>query len=408
MHADGNKTMKLNALKLRTLTTHGTYGDGGGLYLQVRGARQRSWLFRYKIKGRGRLMGLGPFPDVGLAEAREAATAARKLLRTGTDPLEQRRHQRADAEAKACAFTFAQVAQRYLAAHEKGWKNAEHRRQIRAALVDVASPIIGSRAIEAISVEDVMRVLEPIWHATPETASRIRGRIEAVIDYATAQGWRVGDNPARWQGHMENLLPARGRLALVVHHPALPWGEVGAFMAELRKQDGVSARALEFSIHTAARSGEVLGATWGEIDMQTAIWTVPSWRMKAGREHRVPLSVQAVAALHEAEIWRTNATPDAIVFPGRRGRRMNRIASFTLLRRMGRGDLTQHGFRSTFREWCAEATNYPREIAERALAHDTGNKVEQAYQRGDHLERRRLLMAEWSDFCTSTPLTTDD
>ena len=397
---------KLNTARLRTLTKPGAYGDGGGLYVQVRGPEHRSWLFRFKLHGRARLMGLGPLPDVSLAEARELATVARKLVRQGVDPIERRRAARAEAAAKAGLNTFREVAEAYIAAHEPGWRNAKHRQQWRNTLETYAYPVIGSLGVAAVDTGAVMRVLEPIWREAPETASRLRGRIEAVLDYASARGWRSGDNPARWRGHLANLLPARGKIARVVHHAALGWREIGAFMTALRAQDGVGAKALEFAILTAARSGEVRGARWPEIDLAAGIWTVPAGRMKGGREHRVPLSEPALAVLSAIEPLRpapcsdTGASPDALIFPGRKsGKPLSDMSLTAVLRRMGRGDLTAHGFRSTFRDWCAETTGYPREVAEAALAHALSDKVEAAYRRGDLFQKRRRLMEDWAEFC---------
>ncbi len=390
---------KLNAARLRTLTKPGTYGDGAGLYLQVRGPANRSWLYRFKLHGKPRLMGLGTAVDVSLAEARDAAAAARKLVKQGVNPIEQRRATRAEGAAQA-SLTFAQVAEAYITAHERSWRNAKHRQQWRNTLDTYAAPILGKLPVAQVKVGDVMRVLEPLWHDKTETASRLRGRIEAVLDYATARGWRAGENPARWRGHLDNLLPARSRVAKVEHHAALPWREIGTFMAVLAEQEGVSALALRFAILTAARTGEAIGVRWSEIDMAEAVWTVPAGRMKASREHRVPLSEGALDVLREMARLRSSPKIDGFVFPGGKpGKPLSSMALLMLLRRMGRGDLTAHGFRSTFRDWCAEATNYPREVAEAALAHTLRDKTEGAYQRGDLIEKRRRLMAEWAAFC---------
>jgi integrase len=391
---------KLNTAKLRTLTKPGTYGDGAGLYLQVRGPERRSWLFRFKAAGRGHLMGLGAFPDVSLAEARDAAAAARKQVRQGVNPIDERRATRTAVAASAGLNTFAQVADAYIAAHAASWRNAKHRQQWRNTLDTYARPVLGNLGVAVVDTGAVMRVLEPIWREKPETASRLRGRIESVLDYATARGWRRGDNPARWRGHMDNLLPSRAKLARVEHHAALPWREIGSFMAALAKQEGVAALALRFAILTAARTGEVIGARWSEIDITAGVWLVPADRMKAGREHRVPLSDAASDVLRELAKPRANPKVDGFVFPGGKvGKPLSSMALLMLLRRIKRGDLTAHGFRSTFRDWCAEATNYPREVAEAALAHTLRDKTEAAYQRGDLMEKRRRLMAEWAAFC---------
>jgi integrase len=383
---------RLTALKIKGLKP-GRHGDGGGLWLQVRDAERRSWLFRYTLHGRAREMGLGPAGDVSLAEAREAARKCRAMLREGLDPLEQRRA----ARQAAHAVTFREVCDRYLAAHQAAWRNEKHKWQWRQTL-DLACQRIGARSVRDVDTGDVMSVLEPLWRERTETASRLRGRIEAVLDYATARDWRAGPNPAAWRGHLAKLLPAPGKVARVAHFAALAWPEIAPFMGELRAQEGVAAAALEFTILTAARSGETRGATWAELDLASAVWTVPASRMKAGREHRVPLSDVALAVLRRMEPLRSG--PDGYVFPGARaGRPLSDMAMIALLRRMGRGDLTAHGFRSSFRDWCAEATHYPRELAEAALAHTIEAKVEAAYRRGDLFAKRRALMADWAAHC---------
>jgi integrase len=389
---------KLNALKVKTLTKLGRYGDGSGLWLQVRDAEHRSWLFRYMMAGKQRQMGLGPFPDVSLAEARDEAHKCRAAVRRGVDPIEDRRQAKAATRDKSRALTFRQVADRYIAAHEPGWRNEKHKYQWRQTL-DVACEQIGAMPVDAITTGDVMSVLEPIWRTKSETASRLRGRIESVLDYAAARSWRTGENPARWRGHLAKLLPAPSKVTTVQHHAALEWRHVNAFMAELRDADGVAARALEFTILTAARTGEAIGAKWTEVDMQAATWVVPAIRMKAGREHKVPLSEAALGTLRSMLPLRDAAAGDW-VFPGkRRGKPLSNMGMMMLLRRMQRGDLTVHGFRSAFRDWCSESTNHPREVAEQALAHILADKVEAAYRRGDLFEKRRLLMEDWAKFC---------
>lgn len=292
------------------------------------------------------------------------------------------------------------MAAAYIAAHEASWRNAKHRQQWGNTLADYAFPVLGKLGVGMIGTADVTRVLEPIWRDKPETAARVRGRIEAVLDYAAAREWRTGENPARWRGHLANILPARAKLARVEHHAALPWRDVGAFMATLAEQEGIAALALRFAILTAARTGEVIGARWGEIDASNAIWTVPAARMKAQQEHRVPLSDAALAVLAEMAKLRRSDDPAEFVFPGARaGQPLSNMALAMTLRRMGRDDVTVHGFRSTFRQWCAEATNTPRELAEAALAHTLKDKVEAAYQRGDMMEKRHRLMSDWATFC---------
>lgn len=390
---------RLTALKVKGLIQPGRYGDGDGLWFQVRGPEQRSWLFRFKVAGRERQMGLGPFPDVGLADAREAARQCRAQLRAGVDPLDARQKARADSQA-ASAVTFRQVAGRYIAAHEAGWRNPKHRQQWRNTLDAYVFPKIGNRPVASIETGAVTDLLEAIWREKPETASRVRGRIESILDFATARGWRSGDNPARWRGHLDKLLPAHSKVTTVKHHSALPWREIRSFMAEVDRQESPSALALQFLILTATRTGETIGATWGEIDLAEAIWTIPANRMKAGREHRVPLSTAAMAVLADAAKLRTSDTPATPIFPGAKdGKPLSNMALLMLLRRMERADLTAHGFRSTFRDWCAEATNHPRDVAEQALAHSLPDKVEAAYRRGDLLEKRRRLMEDWAAFC---------
>jgi integrase len=293
-------------------------------------------------------------------------------------------------------MTFDACAAAYIAAHNTSWRNAKHRDQWRNTLTSYAGPAFGSLPVQSIDVGLVMKALEPIWQAKPETASRLRGRIEAVLDWATVRGHRKGENPARWRGHLDKLLPARSKVHKVKHHPALPYNEMADFVAELRKQEGVAARALEFLILTAARTGEVIGARWDEVDVEEKIWVVPAARMKAGREHRVPLSSAAVAILEEMKKIRESD----FVFPGgKKGKPLSNMAMLAVLKRIGRSDLTAHGFRSSFRDWAAERTNFPREVAEMALAHTVGDKVEAAYRRGDLLQKRRQIMEAWARFC---------
>ena len=390
------RTGKLSALKVKGLTAPGRYGDGGGLWLQVRDADRRSWLFRYARGGKARQMGLGPAADVTLADARLAAAECRKHLLAGHDPIDRRSATRTPPKT----ITFRAVAEMYVAAHETSWRSPQHRWQWSQTLEKHVYPSIGDRPVEAIATGDVMSILEPIWQAIPETASRIRGRIEVVLDYAKARDWRSGENPARWRGHVANMLPKRNKARTVQHHAALPWAQVGVFWAKLAKETGAAALALRFTILTAARTGETIGARWSEIDLAAGVWTVPADRMKAGKEHRVPLSTAAVAVLQPLAALRTSKSPDALVFAGQRpGKPLSNMAMVMLLRRMGHGALTVHGFRSTFRDWAAEATSFPREVAEAALAHVLADKVEAAYRRGDLFEKRRRLMKDWAEFC---------
>ncbi len=406
---------RLTALKIKGLVSPGRYGDGDGLWLQVRDAEHRSWLFRFTMDGRQRQMGLGPFPDVSLADAREAARKCRGMVREGLDPIANRRQQRAERLAAIQAQTFAQVVERYLGAHEAVWRNDKHRYQWRQTL-SVASAAFGSHQVATISTGDVMRVLEPIWQTKSETASRLRGRIEAVLDYATAHGWRTGENPARWRGHLAKLLPAPSKVAKVKHQPALPWRQVGDFMTGLRGQDGVAAFALQFTILTAARTGETIGARWSEIDLASAVWSIPAARMKMNRPHRVPLNSAAMEVLEAVRPLRNSEDSDGWVFPGgRRDAALSNMSMLMLLRRMNPHDagapakwrdevsgdpISVHGFRSTFRDWVSECTNHSREVAEQALAHVLPDAVEAAYRRGDLMEKRRRLMNDWGEFCS--------
>jgi integrase len=403
------KAAGLTAAKVKTAGP-GRYGDGNGLYLFVRSQEARSWVFRYTPRG-GKLreMGLGPAgfdnDDVTLSEARDKAAILHKMVRDGVDPLAKRAADAAAAKAEALqaaikGITFRAVAELYLKAHESAWRNPKHRAQWRSTLDAYAHPHMGDLPVRDVGTDHVLAALEPIWRTKPETATRVRGRIESVLDYATSRTWRQGENPARWRGHLANLLPARGKVAPVEHHAALPWPKVGDFLTALRQQPGTAARALEFAILTAARSGEVRGAQWSEVDMAAKVWTVPAARMKAGREHRVPLSDAALAVLGAMAKLRITDSPDAFIFPGAVPKRPQSIMAMAMvLRRMKRDDLTVHGFRSCFRDWVGETTSTPREVAEAALAHVLGDKTELAYARGDLFDKRRRLMDNWATFC---------
>ena len=372
----------------------GLHPDGGNLYLQVTDSGSKSWTFRFGRGGRERYMGLGPVITVSLAEAREEATRCRALLLKGIDPIESRKAERAQNElAQHQGTTFEECALRLLASHETSWSD-KHRLQWRNSLATYAYPVLGPVAVQSIDTALVLKVLEPIWQEKPETASRVRGRIEAVLDWAKARGIRSGENVARWKGHLDHLLPSHSKVRKVRHHAALPYGEIGAYMRELRERDGIAARALEFIILTAARTGEVVRMRWDEIDLRAKTWVVPEARMKGGREHRVPLSAQAVAVLKALE------PGEGPVFSNR-GRPLNDMVLARLHRRMGYA-ITTHGFRSSFRDWGAERTNFPNEVLEMALAHVVGDKVEAAYRRGDLFEKRRRLMDAWGQFCATT------
>lgn len=388
---------RLTARAVEAIKKPGLHADGAGLYLHVSKNGAKSWIFRWKHEGRLRDMGLGPLNAISLAEARDKALACRKLKLDGRDPIEERRSQRQAVKLESAkAMTFRQCAEAYIAAHRTGWRNPKHAAQWPATLQTYVYPVFGSLAVQAIDVGLVMKAIEPIWNTKPETASRVRGRIESVLDWAKARGYRQGENPAGWRGHLENLLPKRSKVARVEHHAALPYAELPGFMAELRQQEGVAARALEFAILTAARTGEVIGATWSEIDLDGRLWTIPGSRMKGGREHRVPLGDPALAILGAMAEIRTGKH----VFPGARDNRpLSNMAMLMLMRRMGRGNLTVHGFRSAFSDWCAEQTNTPSEVREMALAHVVGDKVEAAYRRGDLFDKRRQLAEAWARYC---------
>jgi integrase len=383
--------------------------------LLVRDTGARFWLLRYSLNGKRREAGLGRAGegpgDVTLAEARQKTADMRKMIKAGIDPLDQREaeaaaQKAAAQQAAAQTVTFRAVAELYVGAHAAGWRNEKHRDQWRNTLTTYAFPRFGDMPVGDVGTAHVMAALEPIWTEKPETAARVRGRIEAVLDYATARGWRTGENPARWRGHLANMLPARSKVARVAHHAALPWQQIGAFMADLGKREAgsVAALALRFAILTAARSGEVLGARWQEIDLAEAVWTVPAGRMKAGREHRVPLTDAALDVLRQAAAMRTSKAANAFVFPGMKpGKPLSVMALAMVLRRMDRHDLTVHGFRSTFRDWCSERSTFDRDTAEAALAHTVRDKVEAAYRRGDQIEKRRRLMDAWATFCAAPP-----
>jgi integrase len=377
---------KLNSMAVTKTSSPGYYGDGGGLWLQIAKGGSKSWVFRFTLNGKRREMGLGPLHTIGLAEARTRALECRKLVLDRKDPIEHRKL----AQARN-GVTFDQCATAYIEAHRSSWRNAKHAAQWEATLKTYASPLIGSLPVAAVDTAQVVRVLRPIWGTKTETASRLRGRIESVLGWATTSGYRAGDNPARWRGHLENLLAAPTKIAKVKHHAALPWQELPALMSELRDRDGIAARALEFLILTASRSGEVRLARWDEIS--DGLWTIPADRMKAGREHRVPLSEPVLALLKELPRM------DDYIFPGARYESPLSDMSLTaVLRRMERDDITVHGFRSTFRMWTAEGTSYPREVCEHALAHSLPDKIEAAYQRSDLFDKRTALMRDWADF----------
>jgi integrase len=359
----------------------------------------KSWIFRYALNGKRPEMGLGPYPDVSLAAARKTASEARSLVKAGQDPIAARDAERARHRIESArGLTFDQAAKRFLDGHEETWRNEKHRQQWRNTLDAYASPVIGSTSVADLNTADVTRVLDPIWKTRPETASRLRGRIERILDWAKVRGFRTGENPARWRGHLDKVFPARAKARPIVHHAAVAIDDLPATYASLCASSGMAALALRFAILTAARAGEVTGATWVEIDLQEKVWAVPASRMKAGREHRVPLSSEAVAILTA----RREAMLGDLVFPGWKGGKP--LASSSLrkaLRVAGRGSATVHGFRSTFRDWTAERTDTPRDVAEMALAHAIESSVEAAYRRGELMTKRAVLMQRWATFATT-------
>jgi integrase len=422
---------RLSDRKVRTAKA-GMHADGGGLYLRVTagkdGALNRYWLFRYAHRGTGkdRQLGIGPLDTISLAAARAVARECREQLLAGLDPVEQRHAQRAaTALDDAKAMTFDACRDAYIAAHRAGWRNTKHTKQWTATLATYVSPVFGHLPVAAIDTGLVLKVLEPIWATKSETASRVRGRIEVILDWAKVRGYRSGENPARWRGHLDKLLPAKSKVRKVEHHPALPYGQVAEFMVELRKREGSAVKALQFTILTAARTDEVISMRWDEIDQAAKLWIVPPDRMKGRREHRVPLSESALAILREMMPAGRESIGRKYVFRGAKpGRPLSNMAMLELIRRMnaecavagaakwtdpkqGNRDVVPHGFRSSFRDWAAERTNFPREVAEAALAHIDGDETERAYQRGDLFEKRRRLMKAWADYCaTKMPAVT--
>ena len=379
---------------IKTTKRAGYHADGDGLYLQVSPAATKSWIFRYARQGKEREMGLGSERVFSLAQARAKVADARRLLVEGVDPIAARDGQRAQERLqKASTLTFAKCAEKYIDAHRAGWRNPKHVAQWENTIDTYAGPVIGQLAIRDVDTALVVRTLEPIWTKKPETASRLRGRIERILDWARVMGYRTGENPARWRGHLDKLLAGSLNRKSREHLAALPYDEIGAFVAELRTMEGTAARALEFLILTIARTGEVIGAPPSEVEEDKALWTIPGARMKAGREHRVPLSPRAV------EIAKAQPDGPFLFAGGKAGAPLSDMAMLKLLDRMGRKGVTVHGFRSTFRDWAAERTSYPREVCEMALAHSISDKVEAAYRRGDLFEKRKRLMLEWARFC---------
>ena len=369
-----------------------------GLYIQIGANRTTAWVFRFQIAGKRREMGLGSYPELSLAEAGEKAGEARRLIAQGEDPIALRQAAKREEQA---VWTFKAAAAQYIEAHAAGWRNTKHHAQWKNTLTTYAFPVIGDKLVSEINTADILRIITPIWQTKTETASRVRNRIELVLDAAAAQDQRDGANPARWRGHLDKLLPRRSKVQKVRHQPALDWREMPTFWPKLAALPDTVARAMAFTILTASRTSEVLNARWQEFDLEARLWRVPGDRMKAAKDHTVPLSDAACAILRS----QNGIDPD-LVFPGRRmgGRRapLSSMAMLMRLRRIHPG-ITTHGFRSTFRDWCADETHYPRDVAEMALAHAISDATEAAYRRGDLLEKRRGLMADWAAFITTKP-----
>lgn len=426
---------RLSAIKISNLKEPGYYADGGNLYFRIARPHKdvlgkdpdaigaRGWVFRFTVASRTRDMGLGAFPEISLAAARELAGKCRKLVTEGIDPIEQRRaaieQRRADRAAQRVAAAksknFEDCARECIADREAAWRNAKHRMQWSSSLKRYANPTLGK--LPAAEIDDglVLRVLKPIWQTKPETASRVRGRIESVLDWARVHGYRKGENPARWKGHLDQILPPRSRVRRVRHHPALPFAELPDFMVDLRAQEGVAARALEFTILTVARTNETIGAPRTEINATQKTWIVPADRMKAEKDHRVPLTARALSIVQDVQ-----SDASSFLFPAAKGGSLSNMAMAEVIRRMNANRKKQglppyvdplqnnrpvvpHGFRSTFRDWAEERTNYPTHVVEMALAHTVDDKVEAAYRRGDLFEKRRRLMAAWAEYSASAP-----
>jgi integrase len=404
--------MALTVKRIERITTAGRYHDAHGLYMQVTPSGVKSWLLRYQKDGKEHALGLGPLHTFNLEEARERARKQRQLLADGIDPLEQKRQQAAQRKAEesqrqaeeASKKTFAECVEAFLTKHSDGWKNQKHRWQWRQTLEAYANPVLGKLCVSDIDTPHIVQLLEPIWNTKRETARRTLARVARVLNYAKAAGFRAGDNPAQWSGHLKDLLPSNGGKD-VEHLAALPYSELPSFMAALREGSGVAARAMEFCVLTAARTGETIGATWDEIDLKAKTWTVPAARMKMGKEHKVPLSARAIEILQALPREANNPH----VFVGQKqGEGLSNTAMTATLKRMGRSDITMHGFRSTFRTWSSEQTAFPHEVCEQALAHTIANQVERAYRRGSLFDKRKQLMDAWAKYCASPPAATKE
>ena len=395
----GRKAIEKGAVQVARLRTPGLHFVGGvdGLALQVLPTGGRTWVLRVTVGSKRRVMGLGGYPDVPLSQAREAARQARAKIREGIDPIEEAKaNQSALKASQAAALTFKQCALSYIESQEAKWDSPKSAQQWQNTLTTYAFPHMGDLLVRDVDLPQVLASLEPIWYTKTETASRLRGRIEAVLDYAKVRKYRTGDNPAAWRGHLDKILPAPNKVGKKQHYPAIHFSEIGEFMPKLRQVDGLGAKALEFTILTAARSGEVRGATWSEFDLATGLWVVPGERMKAGKEHRVPLTKAVLDLLKSLPRFMDND----LVFVAARGGMISDATMSAVLKRMD-VKAVPHGFRSTFRDWASECTNYPGEMAEMALAHTVGDKVEAAYRRGDLYMKRVRMMNDWAKFCAT-------
>ncbi|CFL24495.1 tyrosine-type recombinase/integrase [Burkholderia pseudomallei] len=387
---------RLTAVHVTRAKKPGLYSDGGGLYLQITKTLSKSWMFRYMRHGKTRGMGLGPVHTVSLADARIKAQDCRRMLLEGIDPLEAKRaKQQAERRQNTRSLSFRECARQYIETHRKSWKNEKHAAQWGSTIETYANPVIGNHMVAEIETDEIMRVLEPIWAEKTETATRLRGRIESILAWATVRGYRTGLNPARWKGHLDHLLPKPSSLRKTNHHSALPYAEAPAFMKTLQQQKGAAARALQLVILTANRTNEVIAARKSEFDLQAKIWTIPAERMKAGREHRVPLSAETLKLVKPL----IHTGTSEFLFPAsKENKHLSNMAMLELLKRMKREDLTVHGFRSTFKDWARETTDYAREVSEAALAHIIGDHTEAAYARGDLFMKRAGLMHDWANY----------
>ena len=395
------KTSELSAIAIKNLSKPGMYTVGGvpGLYLQVLPTGGKTWILRFSLGGKRRDMGLGGYPEIQLASAREKAREAREKVHKGTDPIKEAKEIKASAKAIVESFTFEQCALKYIDLHRAGWRNVKHAAQWTNTLKKYVFPKIGALPVQDVTINHVLQTLEPIWTTKTETASRLRGRIECVLNWAKGRGFRSGENPAAWRGNLDAQLPDPNKVAPVKHHPAVSFREIAQFMVQLRDSDGIGAKALELAILTGVRSGEVRGAIWNEFDIENAMWTIPGERMKGGRKHRVPLSTPVLKLL--SGLPRYEGVD--YLFPSSKGGKLSDMTLLAYMRRQNRSE-TVHGFRSTFRDWAAECTSYPFEMGEMALAHKISKEVEAAYRRGDLLDRRRAMMEDWAIYiATPTP-----